>query len=122
MGIEVKFIMVRPNKDTDFWWETADAEVTIIREKINELASSQGITRTSNKSDDGLTYESRFFPTIVGQWSHFMNTVIIEIPDMIEKRNAYLAAAGHTIQMIITDVETDAITKSSTSPSWVLPE
>jgi len=122
MSIEVKFTMERTNADTDFWWEASNTEIADIRQKLNVLATNQNIQRTSSKSDNGLKYESRFLAIDATSWIGFMNTVIVEMPTMIEQRNAYLAAAGHTIHMVINDTETNSVIKETTEPTWVLPE
>jgi hypothetical protein len=120
MSIEVKFTMERPDTSTDFWWESSNTEIADIRQTLDILATNQNIQRTSNKSDNGLIYESRFLASDLDSWAQFMNAVIIELPNMIEYRNSYLAAAGHTIHMVINNIETNAIITETTSPTWTL--
>lgn len=120
MSIEVTFTMERPNTTTDFWWESTDPQIVDICHKIDTLAESFSITRTSSKSENGLVFTSQFVTTIDGSWQQFMNAILSEMPTMIATRNAYLEAAGHTIRMVINHIETNSIIKETATPTWSL--
>lgn len=120
MSFEIKFTMERPDTTTDFWWESTDPQIVDICHKIDTLAGNLGITRTSSKSDNNLKYESRFVFAVGEDWQQYMNAVIAEMPNMIEQRDTYLLAAGHTIHMAINHIESSSLIKETTAPTWVL--
>lgn len=122
MSIEVIFTMKRPNTSKDFWWESSDPEIVEMCRKIDVLASTQNIQRSYGKSPDNLIYESRFVASDREAWNHFMNSVIIEMPNMLEQRNAYLGLANHTIRMVINNANSGDVIKNTDAPTWALGE
>lgn len=122
MTFEVIFTMKRTDDSHEFWWESTDPEIVKMCRRIDALARTQNIQRMSGKSADNRTYESRFIMSNITMWKHFMNTVVTEMPDMLEKRTAYLVAANHAIQLVINNADTSSTVLNTDSPVWILAQ
>lgn len=123
MSIQVTFTMTRPDKTTDFFWESTIPEIAQICNDISTVTNYfVNMQRTFTKSEDGLSCVSEFIAPDDATWIQFMNTVVTTIPNMIERRNNYISAAGHTIKMVITHLETATVQLETQSPTWAIEQ
>jgi hypothetical protein len=122
MSIQVTFTMTRADTTTDFFWESTIPEIAQICRDIDVLANFLNVQRTFTKADDGLSCTSQFVAPDDATWIQFMNTVVTTIPNMISRRNQYLVAAGHTINMTITHLETGVVQLQTSDPIWAVDQ
>ena len=109
MGITVKFISIRNNTDTDFYWTTSDPAVSTKREQVQTIATQMGIPFETTVSEDQLTGSREYTAETEESWKSFVAAVAADIPDNINVRNSYHTTAGHILKVKVTDALTNQV-------------